>query len=153
MRKTCEAGIFVYRGDHFLLTRRRDGIWNVPAGQIEDGESFVEGAARELMEEVQLASPPIDLDLRQIYQVEPRYRALYAPGEYSVTVAAFAAEAPDGWGPRLDHEHVEYRWCAFDDALALLYWPQAKTALRAVAQRVSIGTSTEHPGPLTPDAG
>lgn len=39
MRKTREAGIFVYRRRQFLLMRRRDGHWNVPAGQIEDGES------------------------------------------------------------------------------------------------------------------
>lgn len=38
MRETREAGIFVYRRRQFLLMRRRDGHWNVPAGQIEDGD-------------------------------------------------------------------------------------------------------------------
>ena len=136
MRKTREAGIFVYRGDRFLVTRRRDGIWNVPAGQIEDGESFADGAARELMEEVRLAAPLIDLERRKTYEVEPRDRALYAPGERSVTLAAFAAEAPDGWEPTLNHEHIAYRWCTFDEALALLHWPEAKTGLRALAERI-----------------
>ena len=51
MRKTREAAIFVYRGDRYLVARRtRDRHWNVIAGQIEDGESFAEGAARELAE-------------------------------------------------------------------------------------------------------
>lgn len=138
MRKTREAGIFVYRRRQFLLMRRRDGRWNVPAGQIEDGESFAEGAARELLEEAQLAAPLIDLDLRETYEVEPQYRHLYAPGEYAVTVASYAAEAPDGWEPTLNHEHDEYRWCSLEDGLALLYWPEAKAALRALAARLGI---------------
>ncbi|HZP95990.1 MAG TPA: hypothetical protein VFC31_06610 [Candidatus Limnocylindria bacterium] len=40
---------------------------------------------------------------------EPRLRPLYAPGGRTVTVAAYVAEAPDGWEPVLDHEHDQYR--------------------------------------------
>lgn len=138
MRKTREAGIFVYRRGRFLLMRRRDGHWNVPAGQIEDGESFAAGAARELLEEAQLAAPLIDLDRRETYEVEPRYRHLYAPGEYTVTVATYAAEAPEGWEPTLNHEHDEYRWCSLEDGLALLYWAEARAGLRALAARLGI---------------
>jgi dihydroneopterin triphosphate diphosphatase len=140
MRKTREAAIFVYRGDRFLLTRRRDGRWNVPAGQIEDGESFADGAARELMEEAQLAVPLMDLDLRQTYEIEARYRSLYSPGDRSVTVAVYGAEAPADWEPTLNHEHTEHRWCALGDAIALLYWPEAKAGLRALAARLGIST-------------
>ena len=141
MRKTREAAIFVYRGDRFLVTRRRDGRWNVPAGQIEDGESFAEGAARELIEEVQLAVALVDLDLRESYEIEPQYRSLYSPGDHSVTVAAYAAEAPRDWEPTLNHEHTEYRWCSLDDAIALLYWPEAKAGLRALAARLGIAAT------------
>ena len=136
MRKTREAAIFVYRRGQFLLMRRRDGRWNVAAGQIEEGESFAAGAARELLEEAQLAAPLIDLHVRETYEVEPQYRRLYAPGEYTVTVASYAAEAPAGWEPTLNHEHSEYRWCSLEDGLALLYWPEARTALRALALRL-----------------
>ena len=140
MRRTREAAIFVYRGDRFLVTRRRDGRWNVPAGQIEDGESFAEGAARELIEEAGLAVPLVDLDLRETYEIEPQFRSLYAPGDHSVTVAAYAAEAPRDWEPTLNYEHTESRWCAFDDAIVLLSWPEAKDGLRALAARLGIPT-------------
>src|SRR5919201_2792998 len=110
-RKNREAMIFVHRGAEFLMPRRsRDGIWNVIAGQIEDGEAFADGAARELMEEAALDAPLIDLDLAQVYEVEPQFRHLYAPGEYKVTIASYAAEAPAGWGRTLNHEHHKYRW-------------------------------------------
>ena len=136
-RKTREAAIFVYRGDEFLvLHRTSDGIWNVVAGQIEDGESVADGAARELMEEAALDAPLVDLELTQAYEVEPRFRHLYAPGEYNVTVASYAVEAPAGWEPTLNHEHSEYRWCSVAEAIALAHWPEMKEGVRAVARRL-----------------
>ena len=136
-RKTREAAIFVHRRNEFLcMHRASDGIWNVVAGQIEDGESFADGAARELMEEASLAAPLVDLDLTAVYDVEPRFRHLYAPGEYKVTLAAYAAEAPAGWEPTLNHEHSEYRWCTLEEAVALLHWPEAKEGVRAAARRI-----------------
>ena len=135
VRKNREAAIFVHRGAEFLMARRaRDGIWNVIAGQIEDGEAFADGAARELMEEAALDAPLIDLDLAQVYEVEPQFRHLYAPGEYKVTIASYAAEAPAGWEPTLNHEHDTYRWCSVADAIALAHWPEVEEGIRAVAR-------------------
>jgi 8-oxo-dGTP pyrophosphatase MutT (NUDIX family) len=113
-----------------------DGIWNVAAGQIEDGESFADGARRELLEETGLEAPLTHLDRPQAYEVEERFRHLYAPGEYTVTVQAFAAEAPAGWEPTMNHEHDTYRWCSLADALALLHWPEVRDALALLARRL-----------------
>ena len=64
MRKTREVAIFVYRGDEFLIARRVPrGVWNVIAGQVEDGESFPAAAARELAEETGLVATPFDLGM------------------------------------------------------------------------------------------
>ena len=138
-RKNREAGIFIYRGAEFLVFRRvSDGIWNVCAGQIEDGESYADGAARELKEETGLVAPLVDLGMPQPYTVEERFRHLYAPDEYVVTVASYAAEAPPGWEPTLNHEHSAYRWCTLDDALALLHWPEARNGVVALARRLGL---------------
>jgi len=51
-------------------------------------------------------------------------------------IAAFAAEASAGWEPVLNHEHDDYRWCSLTAALALLYWPEMKDALRVLAPRI-----------------
>jgi len=129
----------VHRDGEFLVMRRtRDRIWNVPAGQIEDGESFDDGAARELQEEAGLVATLTPLGRPQGYDVEERFRSLYAAGAYSVMIQSYAAEAPIGWEPTLNHEHDEYRWCAFDEALALLHWPEAKAALRALAATLAV---------------
>jgi len=138
-RKNREAAIFVWRGETVLVMHRaRDGIWNVPAGQIEDGESFEDGAARELMEEAGLEADLIDLDMPIWYEVEPQFQHLYAAGEYRVLVGSYAAVAPAGWEPTLNHEHDDYRWCSLRDAVELLFWPEARQGARAAAARLGL---------------
>ncbi len=48
---------------------------------------------------------------------------------------AFLAEAPAGWEPTLDEEHVDWRWLDEDDAVALLHFPEPGLAVRAAAER------------------
>jgi dATP pyrophosphohydrolase len=120
------------------MRRTHDRIWNVPAGQIEDDESFADGAARELQEEAGLVATLTPLGDPRDYVVEDAYRHLYASGAYTVTIQGYASQAPSGWEPRLNHEHSEYRWCSFDEALALLHWPEAKDALRTLAERLKV---------------
>jgi 8-oxo-dGTP pyrophosphatase MutT (NUDIX family) len=62
---------------------------------------------------------------------EPGYRALF-PGVDRVVVGTFLVEAPAGWEPTLNDEHDEYRWCARDEAIALLRWPEPKALLRTL---------------------
>jgi hypothetical protein len=90
------------------------------------------------MEEAQLDAPLLDLGLREVYIIEPRFRHLYAPGERTVSVAFYAAIAPEGWEPTLDHEHDAYRWCTRAEALELLYWPEVKAALGVLADRLRV---------------
>lgn len=47
------ALVVVRKGDRFLLVheRKHGGAWNLPAGRVERGESLVDGACREALEE------------------------------------------------------------------------------------------------------
>ncbi len=49
------VGSVVYHDDHILLCRRaiapRIGLWTLPAGYLENGETVAEGAQREAQEE------------------------------------------------------------------------------------------------------
>jgi len=138
MRKTREVAIYVRRGDRFLLAHRsNDGLWNVIAGQVEDGESYDEAAVRELMEESALAAPLRDLGIPQTYEVPEEFRHLYPSGEYTVTVASYVASAPNDWEPTLNHEHDTYRWCTLDEAVTLAHWPEVKAGFALAAAQVA----------------
>ena len=50
-RHTVAAGMLVQRGDQVLLVRTPRRGWEFPGGQIEEGESVLDGVVREVLEE------------------------------------------------------------------------------------------------------
>jgi dATP pyrophosphohydrolase len=125
-----EVLLVVYRpGPEFLVVLRapeRQGYWNLVAGGVEEGEEPAEAARRELDEESRLNRP-----VR--FESLPLELAYIRPGGPKVVLHAFLAEAPLGWEPVLNEEHVEYRWCSAADANALLAYPEPQVAVRHVA--------------------
>jgi glycosyltransferase involved in cell wall biosynthesis len=128
-----EVMVVVHRpGPEFLVLRRsaeRGGYWNLPAGGVEGGESAGEAASRELLEETGLGTPLSELGLELGYAKDAGWVRLYA----------FSTEAPAGWEPQLDDEHVERRWCSAREAVDLLAYPEPREAVREVARRLGAG--------------
>lgn len=101
--KIVVGSVVVHRG-RILLCRRaippREGLWTLPAGFLELGETAEEGAAREALEEAE-ASILLDgllgvFTISRIGQVQLIFRARFAgmpsfaPGPESLEVALFA---------------------------------------------------------------
>lgn len=61
------AGVFIENGDRVLLIRRGEqparGLWDVPGGFLEEGESPMDGARREVREELGIELGELDLML------------------------------------------------------------------------------------------
>ncbi|MEV6137153.1 NUDIX domain-containing protein [Nocardia sp. NPDC051990] len=67
-RHLVDVHILLVRGGELLLSRRRsadefDGLWHLPAGKLETGESATAAAARETAEEIGVVIDPTDLRL------------------------------------------------------------------------------------------
>jgi 8-oxo-dGTP diphosphatase len=110
------VGALLVRDGAILLGRRRDdcdwlaGAWDVFGGHVEAGESGEQAIARELTEEVGVVV--VEGDLFFLDELE--------------------GGAPEAWRLRLYRvanwtgeptnlaEHSELRWCALEDAQALL---------------------------------
>jgi 8-oxo-dGTP pyrophosphatase MutT (NUDIX family) len=134
VRQPHEVLVVVRRGDEFLVVHRaptRDAYWHLVSGGVEAGEAAAEAAARELLEETGLAAPVVDLGRRFTYGHEPWETVSVRFAE--VAVDCFLADAPAGWEPKLDDEHDDYRWCSAAEAETLLFWPEPREAVRAVA--------------------
>jgi ADP-ribose pyrophosphatase YjhB (NUDIX family) len=114
------VGSVVVHGDRVLLCRRaiapRQGLWTLPAGFLELGETLEEGAAREALEEAE-AAIAIDgilavFTISRIAQVQVIFRAHFAgpphfvPGMESLETGLF------GW-PEIPWDRIAFpsvRW-------------------------------------------
>ena len=136
MRLPYEVFVFVRRGEEYLIlhrSKKQGAYWHGVAGGLEIGETYADAAARELREETGLEVPLVDLGRRFVYRLkewEPRY----TPDGGEIHVECFLAEAPAGWEPSLDWEHDDYRWCRAGEAVALLFWPEPREVLEALAR-------------------
>lgn len=116
---TC--GVVVTDGRHILLGHAtRSPRWDIPKGVSEPGESFADGAARELLEETGLAVPAGELvDLGLHPYLRGKDLALFAwtpprlPDPQALTCASRFALADGTLLPELDRFGL-FEW---DDAL------------------------------------
>ena len=106
-----------------------------PAGS-SGGRSPTAAAIRELREETGLEGEPralggpLDYDLAG----DPEsVRERFPPGTERIVVWVFVVDAPPGWEPVLDEEHVDHRWLDAAAAVALLHYPEPREAVRLAA--------------------
>ena len=107
------SGILPVREDgRFLLLQRPTGTWEPPAGRLAAGESFGQGAVREVYEETGLLVAPQRI-LATWVGDGPDGGKLAAVTYISRTLADDV---------QLSHEHLDYRWATVEEWLDLPSW-------------------------------
>ena len=119
------AGAVVRDADGRLLLVRRGhapsvGLWSLPGGRVEPGESPAQAAAREVLEETGL-----EVDVRDLL-------ASVRIGDY--LVHDFAADVVGGT-LRAGDDATDARWCSFDEAELLPLTPGLLDELRRMLGR------------------
>ena len=115
------GGVIVRRGCVLLVHRPRYDDWTLPKGKLDLGESWQEGARREVEEETGLRCDPGEEVGRSHYldqrgrTKEVRYYRMESNGE-----------------PVAQNEVDEVRWVALPDAPALLSYDRDVEILRAL---------------------
>jgi 8-oxo-dGTP pyrophosphatase MutT (NUDIX family) len=142
-RRPEEVAVVVRRpgvdGAEFLVVLRSPeklGYWHLVAGGVEWGEDPAAAAGRELVEETGLVAVPAPLGEALDYDLagDPEsVRERFPPGTARIVVWPYVADAPAGWDPVLDAEHVDHRWLPAEEAVALLRYPEPREAVRRAA--------------------
>ncbi len=121
-------------GPEYLALRRADvdhlsGTWQLVHGGVDEGETAVEAAWREVTEEIGLTP----VRFWGLDHVETHY---LPPKDAIRMVPCFVAELPPDAEPTLGPEHDKYAWLRIDDLLGRLIWRSQQEAARVAHETI-----------------
>jgi 8-oxo-dGTP diphosphatase len=116
------VGVVVVRDGRLLLIQRgREpgrGLWSLPGGMVDLGETMQEAAAREALEETGL-----HVEVGEVYwTVDAIRRDAEGRVQYHNVIVDFIATAPDG-EPACADDAMDVRWVGPDDVEGLPLTP------------------------------
>ena len=133
--------VYTTAGDVLALRRSAPfDFWQSVTGSLDPGETPVEAAHRELLEETGIAAGErlIATGTRRVFEIDPRWRDRYAPGITENTEWEYRLELTARCPIRLQAaEHSEYSWLSIDEALERFWSWTNCAALEALRRDVS----------------
>jgi len=128
MREQKSAGIVLFRNDsgknEFLLLNYPQGHWDFIKGKVEQGETPRETALRETKEETGIS----DIEFIDGFEESVEYDFRFKNEDIHKKVIFFLAKTNEK-KISLSHEHNDFVWLEYDDALKKTTFRNAKNVL------------------------
>jgi len=133
MLEERSAGTILYKefpsGKMYLLLNYPSGHWDFVKGNIEKGETFKETVVREAREETGIT------DISFVDGFEDKVEYYYQrDGEVIHKEVVFFLASTKTDNVKLSHEHQDFVWLSFDDALKKLTYKTAKKLFKKVKE-------------------
>ena len=123
------AGIITYSLNndtlYYLILRYQAGHWDFPKGKIETGETKQTAALRELKEEA-----GINAQINKDFEETINYVFMDHTKQITQKTVYFFVGKTEQTTITLSHEHADYRWLPFEEALELVTYNNAKKILK-----------------------
>ena len=124
--KTC--GCIIIEDKKVLLIKQTNGIWGFPKGHVEENETELQTAEREVKEETN-----IDVKIDET----KRYTMNYITDRgASKEVVLFLAKKIGGNLSRQESEISQIEWLGFDDAISRLSYKNTKDLFKKVVSQL-----------------
>ena len=128
MREQKSAGIVLFRNDsdknEFLLLNYPQGHWDFVKGKIEQNETSHETALRETNEETGITN----IEFIDGFEESVEYDFRFKKEDIHKKVIFFLAKTNEK-NIKLSHEHNDYLWLEYNDALKKTTFENAKNVL------------------------
>ena len=128
MREQKSAGIVLFRNasnkNEFLLLNYPQGHWDFIKGKVEQNETAHETALRETKEETGISN----IEFVDGFEESVEYDFRFKKEDIHKKVIFFLAKT-DEKNVRLSHEHNDYLWLEYNDALKKTTFANAKNVL------------------------
>ncbi|MEW5839451.1 MAG: NUDIX domain-containing protein [Thermoproteota archaeon] len=111
----------------YLLLHYTAGHWDFPKGNIEQGETEHEAAAREIREETGIS----DIEFIDGFERTISYRYRKARRLVDKEVVFFLARTSGASEVKISHEHTDHAWRKYEDAVKLVTFKNARDLLAA----------------------
>lgn len=124
-----------------LIMERADkpGFWQSVTGSLEQGETPLQAAIREVQEETGIDATQYELQDWQasnVYEIYPHWRHRYAPGVTQNTEHLFALVLPSALAIKMaPDEHVQYTWVDWREAAQRVFSWTNVDALKRLGER------------------
>ena len=128
MREQKSAGIVLFRNasnkNEFLLLNYPQGHWDFVKGKVEQGETPHETALRETKEETGITN----IEFIDGFEESVEYDFRFKKEDIHKKVIFFLAKTNEK-NIKLSHEHNDYLWLEYNDALKKTTFENAKNVL------------------------
>jgi len=123
------AGAIIFRREDnlikYLLIKYESGHWEFPRGQIEKGEKLEDTAIREIKEETGIEDISFIRGFKEWIKFFFRHE-----GKTVMKIATFLLAETKTEEVKLSHEHQDYIWLEYEEALKKLTYDNSKTVLK-----------------------
>uniref|UniRef100_A0A075HNC5 Bis(5'-nucleosyl)-tetraphosphatase [asymmetrical] n=1 Tax=uncultured marine thaumarchaeote KM3_70_D05 TaxID=1456251 RepID=A0A075HNC5_9ARCH len=128
MKEQKSAGIVLFRNasnkNEFLLLNYPQGHWDFVKGKVEEGETPHETALRETKEETGIS----DIEFIDGFEESVEYNFRFENKDIHKKVTFFLAKTNEK-KISISHEHNDFVWLEYDDALKKTTFRNAKNVL------------------------
>lgn len=129
LKKEKSCGCIIIKEDKVLLIcQKNNKVWGFPKGHIEENETEIQTALREVKEEV-------GLDVK--IDIEKRYVLNYIINDEIDKTTVLYIAVPKNEKIHMQESEIEdIKWCSFDEALNILTFDNSKKLFRQVIEDI-----------------